>query len=101
MHHLDDVAARRLFATAARTLRPGGRFVTLDGCFVDGQHPVARYLLRRDRGDHIRTLEAYEKLARPAFEHVESVVEHRYFHVPYTVIVMECRATPALDGAQD
>ncbi len=40
---------------ARAALRPGGRLVTADGCYLDGQSRIARLLLKMDRGRHVRT----------------------------------------------
>src|ERR1700759_31621 len=53
LHHLDDAGARRLLATAARSLRPGGRMITVDPTFVEHQHPLARFVIERDRGEDV------------------------------------------------
>src|SRR5205823_889390 len=43
LHHLTDAEAVDLFCVAKAALKPGGRLVTYDGCFVEGQSPIARY----------------------------------------------------------
>src|SRR5690606_18166086 len=62
LHHLDDAEARALLAGARAALAPGGWLVTIDGCFAPGQHPLARHLLRQDRGRHVRDREGYVAL---------------------------------------
>lgn len=96
LHHLDDAAARTLFRVARRALRPGGRLVTFDGCFADGQSALARLFLRLDRGRHVRTREAYEALARGEFAEVKSFLRHDLIRIPYTHLIMECGTPPAL-----
>jgi SAM-dependent methyltransferase len=91
LHHLDDTEAGKLFAVAAAALRPQGRLVTLDGCFVDGQSPLARWLLRRDRGKYVRTEPAYRRLAGAHFRQVHSTLRHDLLRLPYTHLIMECR----------
>ncbi len=90
LHHLPDAAARDLLRVAARALKPGGRLVTHDGCYVDGQSRVARYLLSRDRGEHVRKEREYVDLARSAFASVNPTVAHDLLRIPYTILVMEC-----------
>ena len=91
IHHLDNSEAQQLFETAALALKPGGRFVTLDGCFVPGQSKVARWLLRNDRGQFVRTAEDYLTLANRVFSEVHPTIRHDLLRTPYTHIVMECR----------
>lgn len=90
LHHLDDDAARALFRVARRALKPGGRLVTFDGCYAEGQSAFARLALALDRGRHVRSREAYEALARGAFDEVRSFVRHDLIRIPYTHLIMEC-----------
>jgi len=94
LHHLDDVAAGSLFRIARRALRPGGRLVTFDGCFVEGQSALARLFLSLDRGRHVRSRDAYERLARAEFDPVRSFVRHDLIRIPYTHLIMECGTAP-------
>ena len=90
LHHLDDDAAATLFGVARRALKPGGRLVTFDGCFAEGQSALARLFLSLDRGRHVRSRDAYERLARGEFDQVESFVRHDLIRIPYTHLIMEC-----------
>jgi SAM-dependent methyltransferase len=91
LHHLDDAQAKAMLRIAGTALRPNGRLVTLDGCFVPGQSWVARTLLRMDRGKYVRTQPAYEALARSCFAQVEASVRHDLLNLPYTLLIMTCR----------
>jgi SAM-dependent methyltransferase len=91
VHHLDDAGAADLFALARAVLRPEGRLVTIDGCYVPGQSAIARFLLSRDRGRFVRAPADYERLARAAFARVDVTVRHDLIRVPYTHLIMECR----------
>lgn len=91
LHHLDDGQAAALLRAAARAVKPGGRLVTLDGCFVPGQSWIAKTLLRMDRGKFIRRQEAYQALARAAFGQVECSLRHDLLNLPYTLLIMTCR----------
>src|SRR5262245_49135475 len=90
LHHLDDAEALEMFDVARRALKPGGRLVTLDGCYAPGQSKIATYLLSRDRGQFVRTPQAYEALARQRFGSVTVSVRHDTLRIPYTHIVLEC-----------
>jgi len=91
LHHLTDAEAVDLFRVAHAALKPGGRLVTLDGCFKAGQSLIARQMLRHDRGAFVRDEPAYLALARQVFAEVQPVVTTDLLRVPYTHLVMECR----------
>jgi SAM-dependent methyltransferase len=90
VHHLDDIQAARLFELARRALRPAGRLITYDGCFVPQQSRVARWLLARDRGKFVRQQEDYLKLASAHFAKVEPYLRHDLLRLPYTHLIMRC-----------
>jgi SAM-dependent methyltransferase len=92
LHHLDDDGARGLFRGAARALRPGGRVITLDNAFTDDQSRVARAIIARDRGQHVREPAEYAALASEEFADVQQQVRHDLMHIPYTHVILECRA---------
>jgi SAM-dependent methyltransferase len=91
LHHLNDNEAQDLLNLCAQSLKDDGRLFTLDGCYVAGQSPIAKILLQRDRGRFVREEPEYVRLASSAFRHVNSVVRHDLFSVPYTANVMVCR----------
>ena len=90
VHHLNDTQASDLFSLARRALRPNGRLITFDGCFVPGQSNVARWMLAHDRGKFVRTRAEYERLASAAFSKVEGYCRHDLLRLPYTHLIMRC-----------
>ncbi|MES5814201.1 class I SAM-dependent methyltransferase [Pseudoxanthomonas sp. Soil82] len=90
LHHLDDDLAAKLLRTARDQLRPGGRFVSLDGTLVDDQSAIARALVLRDRGQNIRAPGAYTSLAHEAFERVDTHIRSDLLRIPYTHCILEC-----------
>ncbi|MAE96454.1 MAG: hypothetical protein CL910_17535 [Deltaproteobacteria bacterium] len=91
VHHLDDAEARSFFELARSALRPTGRLVTIDGCYLPEQSGFVRMLLQRDRGQHVRRPEAYRELAAAAFASVTADLRGDLLRMPYSLIVMECR----------
>lgn len=89
LHHLDDRQATDFLRLARLALVGDGRLLTIDPCFAVGQSPLARALISRDRGRHVREAAAYEVLAAGAFRSVRGVLRHRAW-VPYTHWIMEC-----------
>jgi SAM-dependent methyltransferase len=90
VHHLDDQTAGKLFELAKLALGPNGRLVTYDGCYIDGQSPVARWLLGRDRGKFVRVRDEYERLAACSFKVVLPKVRQDLLRIPYTHLIMRC-----------
>ncbi|MFN7976739.1 MAG: class I SAM-dependent methyltransferase [Vicinamibacterales bacterium] len=88
LHHLDDGEVVAFGRLAFAAVRSGGRFVSIDPVIEPGQHPVARYLIARDRGQHVRSRDAYVSLLRQVFPSVTGVLRHRRW-VPYTHWMME------------
>jgi SAM-dependent methyltransferase len=74
LHHLADSDSTELFALVARVLAPTGQVVTVDTCFEPSQGRISRWMSENDRGQHVRTPEAFVELARPHFDSVEGEV---------------------------
>jgi cyclopropane fatty-acyl-phospholipid synthase-like methyltransferase len=90
VHHLSDSEALDLFRMGYTALRPGGRLITMDGCYTPDQSAAARYLLSRDRGRHIRTQTEYLKLAGEWFSEVHPTLRNDALRIPYTTLFMVC-----------
>jgi 2-polyprenyl-3-methyl-5-hydroxy-6-metoxy-1,4-benzoquinol methylase len=90
LHHLDDCQVLRLFRNVSGLLAPKGRLVTADPTFTDGQSRVRQALMRRDRGQHIRTPDAYTGLAHSTFTSVAPSVYHDLLRIPYSHCILEC-----------
>ena len=90
MHHLDDVTLVATLAQLAGCLAPGGRLVTLDGCYFPDTRGLRAWLLANDRGKHVRTEAEYRALATRHFSVVETHRQRRMFRVPYDAMVMVC-----------
>src|SRR5262249_9072052 len=91
LHHLDDSTATQLFRLAFAILKSGGRLVTFDPCLADGQSPVARFLVKIDRGDYIRYHRAYGDLGSTVFPEVRRFTYDSLLRVPYTFCALELR----------
>ncbi len=97
LHHLDDREVGALARLAQLAVRAGGRFVSIDPVLTPRQHPLAQFLIQRDRGQHVRAPHQYLDLVQPAFSTASGIVRHRRW-VPYTHWMMEAtcrRATPS------
>jgi cyclopropane fatty-acyl-phospholipid synthase-like methyltransferase len=90
VHHLEDAEARQLFQIAYDALTPGGKLITQDGVWTDDQSPAARWLLARDRGEHIRSEREYLGIASQVFSDVKPSIRHDLLRIPYTHLILEC-----------
>ena len=86
LHHLNDAAARSLLGLAGRVVRPGGRLVTIDPCYVQNQSSIARFLNDHDRGRHIRPVAQYRQLFAGQAS-LETIVLADMLRIPYNMIV--------------
>lgn len=87
LHHLNDEEAIALFEVAKSVLKPGGRLITFDGCYREGQSRIARFILSQDRGRFVRTKEEHERLAKRVFSQVQLDIYDDLARIPYTHII--------------
>lgn len=91
LHHLDDNDAEHCIGFAYRALKPTGRFVCLDACWIANQGFLSKYVMSRDRGQNVRTEQAYRDLAATAFKKVDAWVDTKPMRIPYVTVVLECQ----------
>ena len=91
LHHLDDDLARGLVALAAAALTDDGVLVTYDPAVTDATSRAARFLIDRDRGQHVRSPAGYAAIVATAFATVEVVPMARHLRIPYTGCVLVAR----------
>jgi len=90
IHHLPDAAAQRTLQFCSDRLRSGGRLVTLDCAFEEGQNPLARILIANDRGRFVRRSQEYLDLVRAFFPEAIMTIRRDLLRVPYTHAIIEC-----------
>jgi SAM-dependent methyltransferase len=90
LHHLPDELVEVFFKVAYRALKKGGRLVTLDGCYREGQGSIERFLLRHDRGEFVRNEKQYLALAEKHFPTVIRSFNCSKLRIPYCTLTMEC-----------
>jgi SAM-dependent methyltransferase len=93
LHHLDDEEVHKLFQDISRVMAEGSRLITGDPCLLKRTHPLARLLIRMDRGQNVRTPDAYRLLAERTFADVEVAVRSDLLRVPYDHAILTCRRT--------
>ncbi|MBV6416800.1 MAG: hypothetical protein CMLOHMNK_01415 [Steroidobacteraceae bacterium] len=92
LHHLADDEAVQLLGICRAAIAQHGRLVTLDPCFDSAQSAIARRIIAFDRGQNVRTLDAYRRLASHSFPRTRAQLRNDLLRIPYTHAVLECRA---------
>ena len=77
LHHLTDQEINDLFALSKKILKPGGKIVTVDPCFLAKQNVIARFFVRQDRGKNVKTQAGYVDIAKVHFENMSVEIEHQ------------------------
>ena len=91
LHHLDDSSVEDVLRTAAAALKPGGRFVSVDPTFAEGQHWFGKLLASRDRGQHVRSPAELRRLVEGIFGEFDVSVRHDMLTVPYSHVLVDAR----------
>lgn len=91
LHHLEDAHASELLRGAAGALAPGGRIVTVDPAITQPQPRLARAMVTRDRGQHVREPDEYRNIADTVFGETTLTVRTDLLRIPYTHAILECR----------
>ncbi|CAA7619068.1 Methyltransferase [Magnetospirillum sp. LM-5] len=95
LHHLDDDEALSLFDDAYQALAPGGRLFTADPCYFPGQSWLHRFVISKDRGQNVRTIPAYLRLASGRFPEVRQHLIHITLPFPHSICILEGRKPEA------
>jgi SAM-dependent methyltransferase len=88
LHHLNDEESKKLIEAANKVLKPGGCLVTIDNIYIKNQSFIARFLISKDRGKNVRTLDQYLRIGQTVFPKIEYQIIHDMLRVPYTHIIM-------------
>lgn len=87
LHHLNDAEANILISSAHRLLKPGGKFLAIDGVYEEQQSRIRKILLDLDRGEYVRFEDEYLALLSQSFSAIESNIEQNMFTIPYTLLI--------------
>lgn len=95
LHHVSDAHAAHLMDLCARKLKPGGRLISVDTCYVPAQGRLSRWISDNDRGEFVRTPEEFTRLAETAFDRIEGEILDRTMRVPSAFWMMHCSTVSA------
>ena len=90
LHHLRNDQILNLLKLIKKTLKKGGRLITLDPIYVKNQNYFAKFLISHDRGKNIKTKKEYLKLLKLFFKFSIGKTYHQSF-IPYTWFTMNCK----------
>ncbi len=91
LHHIDDKQVLKLLVDVRGALVPGGRLITADPCFFDGQPWITRLIVANDRGANVRHFDEYLALARKVFPEARAELEANLLPFPRAVCKIICR----------
>jgi len=90
LHHLNDNQIKKLMILIKKILKRKGNIIIEDPIFVKNQNPIAKFIIKMDRGCNVKNKKDYIKLISKYFKKVESKIYHQKF-IPYTWFVTKCK----------
>ena len=89
LHHLDDEEINDLIKNLKKILKKGGNIITLDNIFINNQNLIAKFLIKMDKGENVRSKKGYLNILKKHFKAINSKIYHQQF-IPYTWFVTSC-----------
>ena len=90
LHHLDDDKIKNLMILVKKILKKGGNIITEDPILIEKQNPIAKLIIKNDRGNNVRNKKEYIKIIKKYFNKINTKIYHQKF-IPYTWFVMLCK----------
>ena len=90
IHHLEDHEVKNFFSLLKKILKKNGKLLTCDPVFLKKQNILAKFLLKNDVGENIRTKNNYVELFERHFKKIKSKVDIQKF-IPYAWFSTECQ----------
>jgi SAM-dependent methyltransferase len=91
LHHLDDEEAITLLQLAKSSLAPDGRFCCVEPTFLIHQGWWSRCVTKMDRGQNVRSEQAWRELFSQVFTSFSCNVATGLIRIPYCHIIVECK----------
>jgi ubiquinone/menaquinone biosynthesis C-methylase UbiE len=90
LHHIDDLIFHEFVKESLRILKPGGRLTTFDPVLHDQQSLLSRWVVRRDRGEWVRSEQEYLSVVSSYYDQdVNSKIYGKLLRIPYDHIAIE------------
>ncbi len=95
IHHIDNDIFSVLVQEVHRILKPGGRFTTFDPVFHPKQSRISRWIVKRDRGEWVRTESDYVNPLKSYFlERIEANIYTDLLRFPYDHLAISAIKSP-------
>ena len=92
IHHLSDLQINKLLTLCKKVMKKKGKLVIVEPVLLKKQNPIAKLLIRLDRGSNVKTKESYIKLFKKKFKSVYTKITIQSF-IPYTWFLVICKKT--------
>lgn len=87
-HHLSDTDSQSLSAIASKAIKQGGKFCSIDACYMENQNPIARYIIGKDRGQNVRYADQYASILFKHFSDVQIHTRNNLLRIPYAHTIL-------------
>ena len=90
LHHIDEDIVSEFLKESYRILKRGGRLTTFDPVFHVNQTRISRWVVSKDRGNWVRTIEEYLRPVEVVYKNnVHYKIYSNLLRIPYDHIHME------------
>jgi SAM-dependent methyltransferase len=90
LHHLDDDEATEILIFAREILKPGGRLVLVEPCYLLWQSGWSRWMMGQDRGRNVRSENQWKALLRQVFPDAATNIITNGNRLGYTHLIGSC-----------
>ena len=70
-------------------LKDDGFFLTYDPVFIENQNMISKFLIKNDRGNHVRDKNGYISLIKKKFPKIETFQVNNLQNFPYDVLIIK------------
>lgn len=88
LHHLPNEMIEEVLQVGKQYLKKGGKIISIDATFYEGQNFFSKWIVGKDRGQNIQTPEAYLNIAGKFFDKVDGTLVKKHNRLNYSVYVM-------------
>ena len=90
-HHLSDDTLENLIRLIKNKLKIGGIFILSEPVWTKNQSRLEKYLMKKDRGQNIKSEEEYIKLVKKEFTNIKSIIVLDSHLIPWSVnVIISC-----------